>query len=281
MESPCRGGRCDCVAALCCFGNINPNYFLAGPTTGSAGAVQYRALVAADIPNNDANTSGNATTASALATAVSINNVSFDGTANITLKASTTNKLFFSAAGMGAMPTENFDGAAAKTISYNTIGAAPQMGSTNITTLGTIGTGVWNGAVIAESYGGAGTVNGILKADGNGLVSAASSSDFQVPLTFSSPLTNVSNTISMSQVSSSTSGYLSNTDWNTFNNKLSSSEKAVANGIATLDASGKIPTSQVPAISFSSGYVVNNQTQMLALSSAVVGSIAISWIRCT
>jgi len=141
--------------------------------------------------------------------------------------------------------------------------------------LGTIGTGVWNGAVIAESYGGAGTVNGILKADGNGLVSAASSSDFQVPLTFSSPLTNVSNTISMSQVSSSTSGYLSNTDWNTFNNKLSSSEKAVANGIATLDASGKIPTSQVPAISFSSGYVVNNQTQMLALSSAVVGSIAI------
>ncbi|MFN5254083.1 MAG: beta strand repeat-containing protein, partial [Chitinophagaceae bacterium] len=256
-------------------GNINPNYFLAGPTTGSAGAVQYRALVAADIPNNDANTSGNAATASALATPISINNISFDGTANITLKASTTNKLFFSAAGMGAMPTENFDGAAAKTISYNTIGAAPQMGSTNITTLGTIGTGVWNGAVIAESYGGAGTVNGILKADGNGLVSAASSSDFQVPLTFSSPLTNVSNTISMSQVSSSTSGYLSNTDWNTFNNKLSSSEKAVANGIATLDASGKIPTSQVPAISFSSGYVVNNQTQMLALSSAVVGSIAI------
>ena len=256
-------------------GNINPNYFLAGPTTGSAGAVQYRALVAADIPNNDANTSGNAATASALATPVSINNVSFDGTANIIVKASTTNKLFFSATGMGAMPTENFDGAAAKTISYNTIGAAPKMGSTYITTLGTITNGVWNGAVIAESYGGAGTVNGILKADGNGLVSAASSSDFQVPLTFSSPLTNVSNTISMSQVSSSTSGYLSNTDWNTFNNKLSSAEKAVANGIATLDASGKIPTSQVPAISFSSGYVVRNQSEMLALSSAVVGSIAI------
>lgn len=256
-------------------GNINPNYFLAGPTAGSAGAVQYRALVAADIPNNASNTTGNAATATALATPVSINNVSFDGTSNITIKSTTTNKLFFSASGMGAMPTENFDGAAAKTISYNTIGASPQMGSINITTLGTINTGVWNGSVIGESYGGAGTVNGILKADGNGLVSAAGGSDFQVPLTFSSPLTNVSNTISMSQVSSSTSGYLSSTDWNTFNNKLSSAEKAVANGIATLDASGKIPTSQVPAISFSSGYVVNNQTQMLALSSAVVGSIAI------
>ncbi|MFM1755599.1 MAG: hypothetical protein RL621_503 [Bacteroidota bacterium] len=256
-------------------GNVTPNYLLAGPANGAAGAAQFRALVATDIPNNTASTTGNAATASALATAVSINNVSFDGTANITLKASTTNKLFFSAAGMGAMPTENFDGAAAKTISYNTIGAAPQMGSTNITTLGTIGTGVWNGAVIGESYGGSGSVSGILKADGNGLVSAANTSDYQTPLTFSSPLTNVSSNISMSQVSSSTSGYLSSADWNTFNNKLSSTEKAVANGLATLDASGKIPTSQVPAISFSSGYVVNNQTQMLALSSAVVGSIAI------
>ena len=256
-------------------GNINANYFLAGPTNGAAGAVQYRALVSSDIPNNAANTSGNAATATALATPININNVAFDGTSNITFKASTTNKLFFSVTGAGAMPTENFDGAAAKTISYNTIGAAPKMGSTYITTVGTITNGVWNGAVIGESFGGAGSVNGILKADGNGLVSAASGSDFQVPLTFTTPLTNVSNTISMSQVSSSTSGYLSSADWNTFNNKLSSSDKAVANGLATLDASGKIPTSQVPAISFSSGYVVRNQSEMLALSSAVVGSIAI------
>ena len=42
-------------------------------------------------------------------------------------------------------------------------------------------------------------MNGILKANGNGLVSAAGGSDFQVPLTFTSPLTNVSNTISMSE----------------------------------------------------------------------------------
>jgi hypothetical protein len=256
-------------------GNINANYFLAGPTTGSAGAVQYRALVAADIPNNAANTTGNAATATALATPVYINNVAFDGTSNITFKTSTTNKLFFSVTGAGAMPTENFDGAAAKTISYNTIGAAPKMGSTYITTLGTITTGVWNGTVIGESFGGAGMVNGILKADGNGLVSAASGLDFQVPLTFTSPLTNVSNTISMSQVSSSTSGYLSSADWNIFNNKIDPSNKGVANGVATLNADGKIPTSQIPAISFSSGYVVRNQSEMLALSSAVVGSIAI------
>lgn len=256
-------------------GTVNPNYFLAGPSSGAAGVVQYRALTAADIPDNASNTTGNAATATALATPRTINAVSFDGTANITIKASTNNKLYFNTTGMGALATENFDGAVAKTISYNTIGAAPSSGSVNIHTLGTISTGVWNGSVIGETVGGAGAVNGILKADGNGLVSAANASDYQVPLTFSNPLTNVSSNISMSQVSSSTAGYLSSTDWNTFNSKIGPSDKGVANGVASLNANGKIPTSQIPAISFSSGYVVNNQTQMLALSSAVVGSIAI------
>lgn len=46
-------------------------------------------------------------------------------------------------------------------------------GSTNLTTLGTIGTGTWNGSVIGSNYGGAGSVNGILKANGSGVVSAA------------------------------------------------------------------------------------------------------------
>lgn len=256
-------------------GTVNPNYFLAGPSSGAAGVVQYRALAAADIPDNASNTTGNAATATALATPRTINAVSFDGTANITIKASTNNKLYFNTTGMGALATENFDGAVAKTISYNTIGAAPSSGSVNIHTLGTISTGVWNGSVIGETVGGAGAVNGILKADGNGLVSAANVSDYQVPLTFSNPLTNVSSNISMSQVSSSTAGYLSSTDWNTFNSKIGPSDKGVANGVASLNANGKIPTSQIPAISFSSGYVVNNQTQMLALSSAVFGSIAI------
>ena len=256
-------------------GSVNPNYFLAGPISGAAGAVQYRALTASDIPNNASNTSGNAATADAFANSRNINSIPFDGTSDITIKASTTNKLFFSTSGGGVLATDNFDGSSAKTISYNTIGAAPQAGSTSITTLGTISTGVWNGSVIGETIGGAGTVNGILKADGNGLVSAATSSDYQLPLTFSNPLTNVSSNISISQVSSNTSGYLSSSDWNKFNNKIGPSEKGAANGVASLNANGKIPTSQIPAISFSSGYVVSSQSQMLALSSAVVGSIAI------
>lgn len=51
--------------------------------------------------------------------------------------------------------------------------AATYVGQTSITTLGTITTGTWTGSVIGSSYGGAGTVNGILKANGSGVVSAA------------------------------------------------------------------------------------------------------------
>jgi len=257
-------------------GLVNPNFILAGPSSGVAGAVQYRALVADDIPNNSANTSGNATTASQLQTARLINAVAFDGSQDIVIKATTTNKLIFSAAGMGANDTEYFDGNTNKIISYNSVGAAPKFGSTDIATLGTITAGTWSGDVIGASYGGAGTINGIMKANGTGVVSAASSvTDFQAPLAFATPLSNTSNTISINQANTNTDGYLGSTDWNSFNNKISATEKAAANGVATLNALGKIPTSQIAAISFSSGYVVSSQSAMLALSTAVVGSIAI------
>jgi hypothetical protein len=257
-------------------GLVNPNFILAGPSTGVAGTVQYRALVAADIPNHAANTSGNANTASQFQTARLINGVAFDGSQDIVIKSTTTNKLLFSIDGMGVNDTEYFDGNTNKTISYNTVGAAPKVGSSDIVTLGTITSGTWSGNVIGSAFGGAGTINGIMKANGAGVVSVASSvTDFQVPLAFSTPLSNVSNTISINQASTNTDGYITSTDWNSFNNKISATEKATANGVATLNALGKIPTSQIPAISFSSGYVVSSQSAMLALSSAVVGSIAI------
>jgi hypothetical protein len=257
-------------------GLVNPNFILAGPSSGSAGTAQYRAIVSADIPNHSANTTGNASTATALQNSRTINSVAFDGTADIVVKATATNKLTFSTGGLGIVSTDNFDGSSIKNISYNTLGAAPAIGSTQISTLGTITTGVWNGGVIPETVGGAGTVAGLLKADGAGLVSAASASlDYQQPLSFSSPLLNTTNTVSIQQANANTAGYLTSVDWNSFNNKINATEKATANGVATLNALGKIPTSQIPAISFSSGYVVANETQMLSLSAAVVGSIAI------
>jgi hypothetical protein len=201
----------------------------------------------------------------------------FDGSADIsTLTANTPNVLTFSNSGLGAIAGTTFNGSSAKTISYNTIGAAPASGSSNITTLGNIATGTWEANIIGANYGGAGNNNGILKANGLGVVSVAiAGTDFQSPLSFTSPLVNTSNTISLPQASSVVSGYLTNTDWISFNNKIDASQKAVNNGVASLDANGKIPTSQIPSISFSSGYVVTSQSAMLALSNAVVGSIAI------
>jgi hypothetical protein len=257
-------------------GTVNPNFILAGPSSGVAGAVQYRALVSADIPDHATNTTGNANTATLLQAARLINGVAFDGSADITINANTNNNLTFDQSGIGAITGVSFNGASAKTISYNTIGASPLNGSSFITTVGTISNGTWAGNIIGANYGGAGTINGIMKANGAGVVSAASSvTDFQVPLIFATPLINTSNTISIHQANTNTDGYLSNADWNSFNNKISAEEKAAANGVATLNALGKIPTSQIPAISFSSGYVVNSQSEMLALSAAVVGSIAI------
>lgn len=68
------------------YGSKTANYFLAAPD-GSAGSPTFRAIVAADIPTLNQNTTGNAATASALQTARNINGVSFNGTADITVTA--------------------------------------------------------------------------------------------------------------------------------------------------------------------------------------------------
>jgi len=51
--------------------------------------------------------------------------------------------------------------------------ASTYIGQSSITTLGTITTGTWQASVIGSNYGGAGAINGLLKADGLGVVSQA------------------------------------------------------------------------------------------------------------
>ena len=60
-----------------------------------------------------------------------------------------------------------------------------------------------------------------------------------------------------------------------FNLKLDANKVAAANGVASLNAQGKIPTDQIPAISFSSVKVLASEAEMLALSTAVIGSVVI------
>ena len=59
------------------------------------------------------------------------------------------------------------------------------------------------------------------------------------------------------------------------NLKLDANKVGAVNGVASLNALGKVPTDQIPAISFSSVKVLASQAEMLGLSSAVVGSVVI------
>lgn len=57
--------------------------------------------------------------------------------------------------------------------------------------------------------------------------------------------------------------------------KISSAEKAAINGVATLDGYGKIPAGQMSSIAISTTFVIATQDEMLALSTAQKGDIAI------
>jgi hypothetical protein len=92
-------------------------------------------------------------------------NVIYDGTKWVKIpigsSAGTVNSLLtVSDSGTGDIPTTTFNGSSPITISYNSIGASPAAGSASLTTVGTIGTGIWNGTVIGSAYGGTGVNNG-------------------------------------------------------------------------------------------------------------------------
>jgi len=79
--------------------------------------------------------SGNATTATSLATARTINGVPFDGTLDITIPTTLASAVTFNNGGAGAASGSTFNGSAALTVSYNTIGAP--------STTGTNASGTW------------------------------------------------------------------------------------------------------------------------------------------
>jgi len=127
--------------------------------------------------------------------------------------------------------------------------------------------------------GAVGILNG-----GTGATSAAAArtnlgltigTDVQAPLSFTAPLVKNANTVSINQATTSVDGYLSAADFTSFNNKIDATQKAANNGVATLGNDGKIPSNQIPAISFQNVSVVNSPSAMTSISGAQVGSIAI------
>ena len=114
------------------YASKTANYVLAAPN-GTSGVPTFRALVAADVPTLNQNTTGNA------ATSTTAGNIT--ATSNTTLTS-----------------------------------------LANLATVGTITSGTWSGTVIGSNVGGAGTVSGLMKANGSGVVSAAvSGTDYQAP----------------------------------------------------------------------------------------------------
>ena len=147
---------------------------IANGGSGLATADQIHTFVTTQTDAIDADTSGNAATATALATAREIAGVSFDGTANISLN----NNAITNGAGYttntGTVDTSGtpVDNDYAKFTDANTIegrsasevktdlslnnventAISTFAGTSNITTVGTIGTGTWQGTAIASAY---------------------------------------------------------------------------------------------------------------------------------
>lgn len=119
-------------------------------TTGSyADPAWLTSLAGSKISGN---ITGNAGTATKLATARNINGVAFDGSAAINLNLN--NALTISSAGGGSATGTTFTGSAAATISYDSIGA-PSVTGTNAT-------GTWAISITGDCGGNAATVsNGV------------------------------------------------------------------------------------------------------------------------
>lgn len=122
-----------------------------------------------------------------------------------------------------------------------------------ITSTGTIS--LANTAVSAGSYGSA-TQVGTFTVDAQGRLTAAANST--VTPAFSS-ITSTPTTLS---------GY-------GITDAINVSQKAAANGVATLGADSKIPNNQLPALAITDTFVVASQAAMLALSTAEKGDVAV------
>jgi len=210
------------------------------------------------------NVTGNASTATTLATArdfqitgdVEASAVSFNGSGNVTLNTSI-------ATGVIVNADINASAAIAKTkISGTAITAADTGTVTNTMLAGSID----NSKLATDPLARANHT-------GTQLASTISNFDTQVRTSKVTDLAAPTGSFSMnSQKITNLATATTSTD--AINKDYVDSKVGVANGIASLDSSGKIPTAQLPPVAIAETYVVASQAAMLALPSDI-GEIAI------
>ena len=242
------GGATPAISLASGYGDTQNPYasktanFVLGAPNGSAGVPTFRAIVAADIPTLNQNTTG---TASNVTGTVAIANggtgqttqqaaltaLSGTQTSGQYLRSNGTNTLL-SAIQAADVPTLNQSttGSAATLTTGRTLAITGDLaytspsfdGSTNVTAAGTLATVNTN----VGSF-----TNATLTVNGKGLITAASSGTAPVTsVTATSPVASTGGTtpvISMPAATTSVSGYLTSTDWTTFNNKGSGTVTSV------------------------------------------------------
>ena len=129
--------------------------FSAGTITATLSGAATSATTATNIAGGAANQipyqTGAATTSFVTAPTVAGTYLNWSGSALAWSAISTPNAATFNNGGAGDASGTTFNGSAARTISYNTVGASPLAGSSSLTTTGTVTSGTWSASFGAVS----------------------------------------------------------------------------------------------------------------------------------
>lgn len=209
--------------------------FLAGPATGAAAAPTFRAIATTDVPTLNQNTTGSA---AKWTTARNLAGNSVDGSGNVafankfiaqgTADAGLSAAQFLGALATGIVKNTTTTGVLSiavaadfPTLNQNTTGNAATVTNATFTTALTINTGT------VTIHGNAANTSALTIGAGAVSVSGANTGD--VTIGTANGLSLAGQALSLAAASTSVTGALTSTDWNTFNGKLSPFGSQTAN----------------------------------------------------